>query len=101
MNELFAQRNAPLVAYGEFSMIHILPNYDGPRPTGDDFVPCDGDYKKLDAEQPASLKHAFRCALLLGGVDWFGWSGMTSVAHTTADLDQTVTAFGRAMDLFD
>ena len=99
LNELFARRSAPCVAYGEFSMIHILPNYDGPRPTSDDFIPGDGDYRILDAEQPAALKHAFRCALLLGGVDWFGWSGMTSVAHTTEDLDQTVAAFDQALDL--
>ena len=99
LNALFARKSAPLVAYGEFSMIHILPDYHGPRPTSDDFIPCDGDYRKLDAEQPAALKHAFRCALLLGGVDWFGWSGMTSAAHTTADLEQTVTAFDRAIDL--
>ena len=101
LNELFVQRNAPVVAYGEFSMIHVLPNYSGPRPTGDDFIPHDGDYRMLDAEQPASLKHAFRCALLLGGVDWFGWSGMTSVAHTEADLDQTVAAFDQAILLLD
>ena len=55
LNELFVQRNAPVVAYGEFSMIHVLPNYSGPRPTGDNFIPHDGDYRMLDAEQPASL----------------------------------------------
>ena len=99
MNRLFEKKSAPLVAYGEFSMIHILPNYDGPRPTQDDFIPCDGDYRRLDAEQPASFKHAFRCALLLGGVDWFGWSGMTSAAHTMEDLSQTVAAFDRAIAL--
>ncbi len=99
LNALFARRNAPCVAYGEFSMIHILPNYTGPRPTGDDFIPCEGDYRKLDVEQPAALKHAFRSALLLGGVDWFGFSGMTSAAHTETDLDQTVKAFDKALDL--
>jgi glutamate-1-semialdehyde 2,1-aminomutase len=99
LNELFTRKKAPCVAYGEFSMIHILPNYDGPRPESDDFIPCGGDYRKLDAEQPAALKHAFRCALLLGGVDWFGWSGMTSAAHTSEDLQQTVAAFDRALDL--
>ena len=99
LNQLFAQRNAPWVAYGEFSMIHILPNYEGPRPTSDEVIPCGGDYRKLDAEQPAALKHAFRAALLLNGVDWFGWSGMTSAAHTTEDIDQTVGAFDRALAL--
>jgi glutamate-1-semialdehyde 2,1-aminomutase len=99
LNHLFAGRKAPWVAYGEFSMIHILPNYDGPRPTSDGFIPCSGDYRKLDAEQPAALKHAFRAALLINGVDWFGWSGMTSAAHTTEDIDQTVGAFDRALAL--
>ena len=99
LNELFTRRNAPCVAYGEFSMIHILPNYYGPRSTSDDFIPCAGNYQQLDGEQPATLKHAFRCALLLEGVDWFGFSGMTSAEHTPADLDQTVVAFDRALDL--
>lgn len=99
LNQLFASRNAPCVAYGEFSMIHILPNYDGPRPTSDSFIPYEGDYRKLDADQPASLKHALRSALLIGGVDWFGWSGMTSAAHTADDLDQTVRAFDQAVTL--
>lgn len=99
LNQLFAKRNAPWVAYGEFSMIHILPNYEGPRPTSEDFIPCGGDYRKLDAEQPASLKHAFRSALLLNGVDWFGWSGMTSAAHTADDLDQTVDAFDHTLSI--
>ncbi|MBS0205619.1 MAG: aminotransferase class III-fold pyridoxal phosphate-dependent enzyme [Planctomycetes bacterium] len=98
LNDLFARRNAPCVAYGEFSMIHILPNYDGPRPTSDDFIPCGGDYRQLDGEQPATLKHAFRCALLLGGVDWFGWSGMTSTEHTSDDLQQTIAAFDKALN---
>jgi len=98
LNRLFERRQAPCVAYGEFSMIHILPNYQGPRPTSDDFIPCGGDYRALDAEQPAAVKHAFRCALLLGGVDWFGWSGMTSAAHSDQDLEQTVAAFDRALD---
>ncbi|MDB5345009.1 MAG: hemL1 [Schlesneria sp.] len=99
LNQLFAQRNALWVAYGEFSMIHILPNFDGPRPTSDEFIPCEGDYRKLDAEQPAALKHAFRAALLINGVDWFGWSGMTSAAHTSEDIDQTVRAFDQALAL--
>lgn len=101
LNELFTRRNARWVAYGEFSMIHILPNYDGPRPTSDDFIPCEGDYRKLDAEQPAALKHAFRGALLLNGVDWFGWSGMTSAAHTAEDLNQTIHAFDRCLSLLN
>ena len=99
LNGLFTRRSAPWVAYGDFSMIHILPNYWGPRPTGDEFVPYAGDYQRLDAEVSMALKHAFRIALLTGGVDWFGFSGMTCAAHTDRDLTETVQAFDQMLDL--
>jgi hypothetical protein len=35
----------------------------------------------------------------LGGVDWMGWSGSTSSAHNSDDLEQTVGAFSHAIDL--
>lgn len=98
LNDLFAQKSVPWVAYGEFSMIHILPNVDGPKPIDDSDIPCGGDYRRLDVEQPAALKHAFRAALLTQGVDWFGFSGMTSASHTDQDLDETITAFANTID---
>ena len=79
-------------------MIHILPHYDGPRPTDDDFIPHRGKYEQLDIEQSAALKHAFRTALITNGVDWFGWSGMTSAVHSDNDINETVDAFGRTID---
>lgn len=97
LNELFARKSWPWIAYGEFSMIHILPNYHGPRPSNPDFIPCDGAYQRLDVEPPAGLKHAFRMALLTQGVDWFGFSGMTSACHSEQDLQETVDAFERAI----
>ena len=98
LNELFARKSVSWIAYGEFSMIHILPNYSGPASTGDQFIPCEGDYRRLDTEQPPSLKHAFRAALLTQGVDWFGWSGMTSAVHSDQDITETVDAFERTID---
>jgi glutamate-1-semialdehyde 2,1-aminomutase len=99
LNEVFAQKGAQWVAYGDFSAIKIHPNYDGPRPDSDDFIPYDNDYRKLDREFDKNLSHAFRCALLLGGADWFGWGGLTSAAHTPADVDRTISAFATAIDL--
>lgn len=99
LNTLFAQKQANWVAYGEFSMVHILPDYAGPRPEADAFIPYEGDHLKLDGARNAKFKHAYRAALLLHGVDWFGWGGLTSAAHTHTDLDQTVIAFDRAIDL--
>ena len=98
LNELFARKSVSWIAYGEFSMIHILPRYEGPASLRDDFIPHGGQYEKLDIELPAELKHAFRTALITNGVDWFGWSGMTSAAHSDNDIDETINAFGRTID---
>ena len=86
-------------AYGDFSAIKILPEYDGPAPSDDAFIPFDNDYHKLDRKFEPRLSHAFRCALLLGGVDWMGWAGSTSAAHTSDDVDRTVKAFSDALEL--
>ena len=100
LNELFERKGVRWIAYGQFSAIKIHPEYDGPRPHGDDsFVPFGGDYLKLDRNFDERLSHAFRCALLLGGVDWMGWGGSTCAAHDDRDLDVTVAAFERAIDL--
>ncbi len=99
LNELFQQKRVHWAAYGVESLTKILPEYDGPPPTGGDFRPFNNDFAKLDRAFDADLGHAFRCALLLGGVDWMGWGGMTSAAHTQADIDLTVSAFANAIEL--
>ena len=99
LNGLFVEKSARFVAYGDFSAIKILPDYDGPRPMTDDFVPLGGDHAQLDRKMDSALSHAFRCALLLGGVDWMKWTGSTSLAHHDADVQQTVRAFEQAIDL--
>lgn len=99
LNQLFARKQAHWVAYGDYSAIKIHPDYRGPAPTGDDFIPFGGDWKSLDRKFDAALSHAFRCALLLGGADWMGWGGSTTSEHSDADLQQTVSAFEVALDL--
>jgi glutamate-1-semialdehyde 2,1-aminomutase len=99
LNQLFVEKQANWIAYGDYSTIRILPKYDGPASTSDDFIPCGNDYRRLDAKDDKQFLYAFRAALLLGGVDWFGWGGLTSAAHTQADLQQTITAFSDAIDL--
>jgi len=98
LNELFERKSLNWVAYGEFSAIKILPEYDGPSPDSDDFIPYNNDFRKLDRKFDSSLSHAIRCALLLGGVDWMGWAGSTSSAHSDADVAHTVDAFSAAID---
>lgn len=92
LNDLFAERNADWVAYGEFSGFKLLPNYHGPRPTSDDYIPYDGDPHRLDTPRQPGLAHAFRRGMLLHGVDMPGLWGLTTAAHTEADVDRTVAA---------
>jgi glutamate-1-semialdehyde 2,1-aminomutase len=99
LNALFAEKGVPWVAYGDFSAIKLIPGYQGPAPEGDDWVPYEGDYRRLDVSYDDSLGHSFRCALLLGGVDWMGWAGSTSSAHTDADIEATLSGFATAIDL--
>jgi glutamate-1-semialdehyde 2,1-aminomutase len=105
LNKLFADRGWPWLAYIDFSMFRLLPNYHGPRPAeakGDDdgLIPYDGDLNKLDGP-PANpkLRHAFRQAMLLNGVDIPGLGGWLMAAHTDEDLDRTVRAVGSAIEL--
>jgi glutamate-1-semialdehyde 2,1-aminomutase len=99
LNELFEQKNVDWVAYGEFSGVTIVPEYSGPRPDSDDWVPYGNSVEKLDRKIDQNLTHAFRCALLVGGVDFFGWRMMLSGAHTAGDIARTVTAVSEAIDL--
>jgi glutamate-1-semialdehyde 2,1-aminomutase len=101
LNELFAARGVPWVAYGQFSGFKLLSSYAGPRPTGDDFIPYAGNLELLEKGKSAKTTHAFRRAMLLQGIDLPGLAGMTSAAHTEADIDQTVAAVGEALDLLE
>jgi glutamate-1-semialdehyde 2,1-aminomutase len=99
LNAVFGRKSSRFVAYGDYSAIKIIPDYNGPRSDADDFIPYDGDWRQIDRKVDPNLTHAYRCALLLGGVDWMGWGGSTSLAHSDADVDQTVSAFDQAIDL--
>lgn len=99
LNEVFSQKKVDWVCFGEFSGATIVPEYTGPRPDGDDWIPYDNSVEKLDRKIDARLSHAFRCALLVGGVDFFGWRAMLSGTHSAADVDRTVAAVSEAIDL--
>jgi glutamate-1-semialdehyde 2,1-aminomutase len=99
LNELFAERGSDWVAYGEFSAVKLLPGYSGPRPADDGFIPHGGNLDKLDGPRDRRLVQAFRRAMLLNGVDLPGLSGMTTAAHTEADVEQTVAAVAGALEM--
>lgn len=97
LNALFAARNLNWIAYGEFSGFRLLPEYDGPRPAGDDFIPYGGAPARLDGSRSAERVQAFRRGMLLHGVDLPGLGGMTMAAHTDADVERTVAAVAETL----
>jgi glutamate-1-semialdehyde 2,1-aminomutase len=99
LNALFAAQNSSWIAYGEFSGFKILTDYNGPRPTSEDFIPYGGALEKLEGARNVQLAHAFRCGMLLNSIDLPGLAGMTTAAHTEADIEATVTAVGATLDL--
>jgi glutamate-1-semialdehyde 2,1-aminomutase len=104
LNELFEGRGWPWVAYGDFSMVRIVPGYSGERPrTGagdnDGLIPYGGDLNALDGPKNMKQVYAMRQAMLLGGVDLWGFAGMTSCEHTDADVGATVRAVEAAYEM--
>jgi glutamate-1-semialdehyde 2,1-aminomutase len=102
-NARFTAAGAAWIAYGDFSMVRVLPGYNGPRPMPemDDNsapVPYDGDLDRLDGPKNMKQVHALRQAMLLQGVDWWGTAAMTSAAHTTADVSVTSGAMQTAVE---
>ena len=99
LNALFARREVPWLAYGEFSSFRLIPDYAGPWPSDDSFLPYGGAFEKLEVAQNRTLVHSFRKAMLLNGVDLPGLAGMTTAAHTQRDVEQTVKAVEASLAL--
>ncbi len=98
LNALFERRFHDWIAYGDFSLIHIKPGYDGPHPQEDDYIPCGGRLDMLDGPKDLRQLSAWRQGLLLNGIDWFGFGAFVTAAHTEADIDTTVSAIGQTIE---
>ena len=104
LNELFDARDWPMMAYGDFSMVRIVPGYTGPQPRvdageNDGLIPFDGDLNAIDGPKNVKSLYAMRQAMLLNGVDLWGFAGMTSCEHTDEVIDATVRAVESAVEL--
>ena len=61
-------------------MVRVVPDYRGERPRtdagdNDGLVPYGGDVNALDGPKNMKQVHAMRQAMLLNGVDWWGFAG--------------------------
>lgn len=99
LNRLFAERFPQWVAWGDFSFVHVKAGYRGHHPLSDGEIPCQGQLAELDAVPETKLLNAWRQGLLLHGVDWFGFGAFVSSVHTRADIEQTVEAIQKTIEL--
>ncbi len=99
LNEMFAQRDFDWVCYGDFSLLHLLPDYRGPRPESDDFIPYDGSVAKLDGDKKTGRTHSFRQAMLLNGVDLPGMGMFLTACHSNSDIEKTVNAVEKSIQM--
>ena len=99
LNRMFVEKNVDWVAYGDFSLTKILPNYQGQRPENDDFLPYGNDASLIDRPVPRELTRAFRSASLLHGVDLMGWGAIMSCQHSPEILDSAISGLANAVDM--
>ncbi|MFC4351690.1 aspartate aminotransferase family protein [Fodinicurvata halophila] len=98
MNEVLADKGIGWSIYGTFSGFHVFMNPEDRTIDPMTFDPLSVPWKELKTK-PADAANALRLALLLEGVDIGGWpGGLTSAAHSEADVEATIQAFSRAID---
>ncbi len=97
LNSVIDKHQVPWKVYGDFSGLHFLFTYEEDQKVPFDPENFQYDYRKLKGGNP-QLFHAFRCAMLLHGVD-VTTTTLTSSAHTLEDVDKTATAFDRTIAL--
>ena len=105
-NAMFARRGFTWIAYGEFSMIRILPGFHEKHPPAETadyggFVPMNGEVNTLDGPKNVKHLHAIRQGMLLHGVDWWGNGGMTTCEHSEADIAQTILALEKTVEMIE
>ena len=99
MNAAIRRKGAGWCVYGLFSDFHVYANLGGPPASVDDVYSGRVSAQKLKGAMPAELAHKVRIGMLANGVDIIGWpGGMTSAAHTGADVDRTVGAFESVLE---
>ncbi len=100
LNRIIARKRIRWVVYGEHSAFHVLPGVSGQTFSLEGIASGDMDIQPLLARVPHALTQRLRCALAVCGVDITSWrSGFLSTAHGDREIDHTLAAFDRALDM--
>jgi glutamate-1-semialdehyde 2,1-aminomutase len=98
LNSIIDAYGLDWVIYGEFSGIRLLIGHGEKDMRTTDFDPYAWHYRKLKGGNDEQLLTHLRCGLLLNGVDLATNGGMTTAAHTEADITETVRAFEQTIE---
>lgn len=98
MNSIIDRHGLSMAVYGDASTFHICLNHGGAASVAGRFDPLGVDPAVLKGAK-SEVVHAFRCGMLLHGVDPMRDSGLLSSAHTATDVDRTVDAFDKTLSL--
>jgi glutamate-1-semialdehyde 2,1-aminomutase len=98
MNGVIDRHGLPMAAYGDVSSFHLCLDHHGAVSSARQFDALSADAAALKGARSETV-HAFRMAMLLNGVDTMRQGGLLSSAHSAADVDRTLDAFGRALSI--
>lgn len=97
-NGVLSKRNAPGISWGESSVFHIAIGAASPDVSkGDVRYPTGMAAEELKASAAGPLTGTLVQGMLIEGVDLFSSGGILSIAHTDADIDNTLRAFDRVV----
>lgn len=96
MNNILRATGTPGCVYGDVSSYHLLVGQQDFEPEHAQDILSHATPERLSTGM-GRLTHLVRAALLLEGVDSSGPSGRMSLAHTPADVEETLAAFERAL----
>ena len=104
LNELFEAREWPWVAYGDFSMVRVLPGYRGERPSttaGDQQRPGAVRRRREQTGRPEEHEDVPRDASgdALERRGLVGLRRDDELRHTDAVIDHTLTAFDASIEM--
>jgi len=98
LNGVVKEAGLDWCVYGSYSGFHIFTNPDHEPITVEDLQSGQFDFRKIKAAAASPVVGKLRIAMLLEGVDIFGWPGGTvSAVHTEDDVQHTVAAFESAV----
>jgi glutamate-1-semialdehyde 2,1-aminomutase len=98
LNEVFERQGVPGCAWGGSSVFHIIVGEDCTNRSAADLQLPEGiSAAKLKASGKAGLATPLSLGMAIEGIDLFNGGGMFCVAHTQADVDQTIAAFDHVL----